>query len=218
MVSKIASTMVSTIVSTMVWTRSFRFSSVMILVLIVAGCQKPDEITEDIARRIILPRLTRPEVIYAEVPQRIFWGPTSPKDDYDEKAVRTIRNLEKAGLVTIEESHTDDSSTFIARTSKKGFSILGITPSARGPALRGHIAMKHYDGLKNFLRHPNDPTVASIEIVWHYESPTNLYELFETRINKPLNKEFATVTSIYWKDGGWRFGTIVGKTEPTAGK
>lgn len=199
----------------MVSTTWVRFSSVLILLAVAAGCQKPKALTEDIARRIILPKLTRPEVIYAEVPQRIFWGPTAPKDDYDEKALRTIRNLEKAGLVAIEESHSSDSSTFIARTTKKGFSVLGITQSARGPALRGHIAMKRYDGLKNFLRHPNDPTVGSVEIVWHYENPTNLYELFETKINKPLNKEFATVTSIYWKDGGWRFGTVVGKTEPT---
>jgi len=193
-----------------------RLSSALVLLLLVAACQKPKALTEDIARRIILPKLTRPEVIYAEVPQRVFWGPTSPKDDYDEKAVRTMRNLEKAGLVTVEESHTDDSATFTARVTQKGFSILGTTPSARGPAFRGHIAMKRYDGLKNFLRHPNDPTVGRVEIVWHYEKPTNLYELFETKINKPLNKEFATVTSIYWKDGGWRFGTVVGKTEPTS--
>lgn len=200
----------------MVSKTSVRVSSVLIMLAIVAaGCRKPNELTEDIARKIILPKLTRPEVIYAEVPQRIFWSPASPRDDYDEKAVRTIRNLEKAGLVSIEESHTSDSSTFIARTTKKGFSVLGITPSARGPALRGHIAMKRYDGLKNFLRHPNDPTVGSVEIVWHYENPTWLYGLFETKINKPLNKEFATVTSIYWKDGGWRFGTVVGKTDPT---
>lgn len=200
----------------MVSKTSVKFSSVVIiLAILAAACQKPKALTEDIARKIILPKLTRPEVIYAEVPQRVFWGPTSPKDEYDEKAVRTMKNLEKAGLVTVEEAHTSDSSTFIARTTKKGFSILGVTPSARGPALRGHIAMKRYDGLKNFLRHPNDPTIGRVEIVWHYDSPTHLYELFETRINKPLNKEFATVTSIYWKDGGWRFGTVVGKTEPT---
>jgi len=195
-----------------------RFSAAVVLLWVGVACQKPKELTEDIARAIILPKLTRPEVIYAEVPQRIFWDPKFPKDDYDEKAVRTIRNLEKAGLVTIEEAHTSDSTTYIARASKKGFNILGITPSARGPALRGHIAMKRYDGVKNFLRHPNDPTVGSVEIVWHYESPTNLYDLFETKINKPLNKEFATVTSIYWKDGGWRFGTVVGKTVPTGGQ
>ena len=46
------------------------------------------------------------EPVYAEVPQKVWWTPQAPKDDYDEKAVRTLRNLERAGLVDVTETLT----------------------------------------------------------------------------------------------------------------
>ena len=152
------------------------------------------------------------EPVYAEVPQKVWWTPKAPKDDYDEKALRTLRNLERVGLVTITATESADSATYVAKVTKKGFPILGTAPSYRGPVYRGHIADKRYDGLQNFVRHPTQPTVGSGELVWHYERPTALYPLFETKINKPLNVPFASYVSFWREKHQWKFDVIVAKT------
>ena len=95
----------------------------------------------------------------------------------------------------------------------KGFPILGTSPSARGPVYRGLICRKVYDRLRNFQRHPTEPTTGHGELVWHYANPTPLYSLFETKINKPLKKEFASLVSFYYKDRAWHFDVTVPKTE-----
>lgn len=177
------------------------------------ACGKPEPLTEQMARQIISRGSFKIEPVYAEVPQRVWWSPKAPKDDYDEKAVRTLRNLERAGLVTVTEKVEGDSAEYIAKVTQKGFPILGTAPSARGPVYRAKIADKKYDGIRNFERHPHEPTVGSADLVWHYENPTPLYEMFETRINKPLQKPFVTQISFWYEKRQWKFAVTVPKTE-----
>lgn len=180
--------------------------------LTVIGCQKPQPLTAEKAQEIVAGWSFRREPVYAEVPQKVWWSPKSPKDDYDEKAVRTLRNLEKAGLVTVTGSESGDSAEFIAKVTKKGFPILGTAPSHRGPVYRATICEKRYDGLRNFVRHPSEPTVGHGELVWHYANPTWLYPLFETKIDKPLNKPFASHVSFWHEKHQWKFEVTVRKT------
>ena len=190
-----------------------------LVVLAATGCQKPKPLTAEKAQEIVAGWSFRREPVYAEVPQKVWWSPKAPKDDYDEKAVRTLRNLEKAGLVTVTGSETGDSAELIAKVTKKGFPILGTAPSHRGPVYRATICEKRYDGLRNFVRHPSQPTVGHGELVWHYDNPTWLYPLFETKIDKPLNKPFASHVSFWYDKHQWKFEVVVRKTaaEPTAG-
>lgn len=154
------------------------------------------------------------EPVYAEVPQRVSFGPRSPKDEYDEKAVRTFQNLKQAGLIEFTETREPDgTSSYVATVTKTGFPILGTIPSARGPAFRARICEKRLEGIQNFVRHPNDPTVGRAEVVWRYVNPTAYYDLFETKINKPLNKPFVSLVSFYW-DKGWKFDVTIRKAEP----
>jgi len=182
-------------------------------VAFATACARPSELTEAKAKDIIREWAFKREPIYAEVPQRVWWTPRAPKDDYDEKALRTLHNLERQGLVTITESHPDaNSATYIAKTTHKGFPILGTAPSFRGPVYRAQIAMKRYDGLRNFVRHPTEKTVGHAELVWHYEEPTWLYPLFETKIDKPLNTPFVSHVSFWYEKHQWKFEVNVRKT------
>jgi hypothetical protein len=182
-------------------------------VLLVVACGKPDALTKEKAEEIIAANSYRREPIYAEVPQKVWWSAKAPKDAYDELAVRTLRNLERAGLVSVTETIIPDGATYIAKVTKKGFPILGTAPSNRGPVYRGKIAEKVYDGIRNFSRHPNEPTVGYAELVWHYDNPTFLYPMFETRINKPLKKPFTSQVSFHWEKQAWRFRVMVPKSE-----
>ncbi|HEX7193140.1 MAG TPA: hypothetical protein VF381_16330 [Thermoanaerobaculia bacterium] len=177
------------------------------------ACQRREPLTAQKAAQIIRGYQFAKEPIYAEVPQRVWWSTKSPQDDYDVKALQTLRNLEHAGLVTVIELHDRDTTAYTAKVTPKGFPILGTAPSARGPCFRATICYKKYDGLQNFERHPTDPTVGHAELVWHYEKPTPLYPLFETKMNKPLNKPFASYISFYYKDFQWRFDVTVRKTD-----
>jgi hypothetical protein len=180
---------------------------------LASGCQKAEPLTAAKAQEIIAPYQFNAEPVYAEVPQKVWWTPKAPKDDYDGKALRTLNNLARDGYVTVTGSETPDSGTYIAKVTQKGFPILGTAPSARGPVFRGRIAEKKYDGLRDFQRHPNEPTTGHAELVWHYDNPTPLYDLFETKINKPLKKPFASFVAFYFKDGEWKFGVTVRKAE-----
>ena len=180
--------------------------------LTLTGCQKPQPLTAEKAQEIVAGWSFRREPVYAEVPQKVWWSPKAPKDDYDEKAVRTLRNLERAGLVTVTGSETGDSAELIAKVTKKGFPILGTAPSHRGPVYRATICEKRYDGLRNFVRHPSEPTVGHGELVWHYANPTWLYPLFETKIDKPLDKPFASHVSFWYDKHQWKFEVVVRKT------
>ncbi len=183
------------------------------LVVALAACQRREPLTAQKAAEIIRGYQFAKEPIYAEVPQRVWWSNKAPQDDYDVLALKTLRNLERAGLVTVIELHDGDTTAFTAKVTPKGFPIIGTAPSARGPCFRATICYKKYDGLRNFERHPTDPTVGHAELVWHYENPTSFYPLFETKINKPLNKPFASYISFYYKDFQWRFDVTVRKTD-----
>lgn len=185
---------------------------VLLLSAFVAlGCSKPEPLTETKANEIVAGWMFKREPVYAEVPQRVWWSPKAPKDDYDEKAVRTLRNLERAGLVTVTEKVTADSAEYIAKVTKKGFPILGTAPSYRGAVYRATICVKLYDGLRNFVRHPSEPTVGHAELVWHYDNPTWLYPHFETKINKPLKVPFVSHVSFWYDKHQWKFEVNVRK-------
>ncbi|HEX7151523.1 MAG TPA: hypothetical protein VF618_08555 [Thermoanaerobaculia bacterium] len=182
--------------------------------LLAVACQREEPLTEAKARAIIEPYLQRREPTYAEVPQRVWWGPSSPKDAYDGLAVQTLRKLEQAGLVTVTEStRADGGMEYIAKVTQKGFPILGTAPSMRGPVYRGLICYKVYDNLRSFQQHPAQKTVGAAEIVWHYDEPTNLYPLFDTKINKPLKKPFFSHVSFWYEEHQWKFNVNVKKAE-----
>lgn len=186
----------------------------ILLALLLAACPKPEELTKAKAEEILRSYRPEREPVYAEVPQKVWWNAKAPKDDYDEKSLRTFDNLQRAGYLTYSGGPTPDGGmAYVAKPTAKGFPLLGTAPSARGPVYRGMIAFKRYDGIRDFQRHPNEPTTGRAELVWHYDNPTALYPLFETKINKPLNKPFASLISIYWKDGAWQFDVTVRKTE-----
>jgi hypothetical protein len=183
------------------------------LALVSAAC-KPQPLTAEKVESLLRGKILEREPVYAEVPQRVTYGPKSPEDDFDMKSVATLRNLERAGYITVSQSTEPDGTvTFLAKATQKGFPLLGTLPSYRGPVYRAKICEKQFDGIRNFIRHPNDPTVGRAEIVWHYDRPTSLYPLYETKINKPLNKPFATLVSIHWENHEWKTEVIVRKTD-----
>ena len=184
----------------------------VVLLLFVAACGAPESLDEATAERILTESSFEVEPVYAEVPQVVRWSERSPRDDYDEKALRTLENLERAGLVTVESTVSPEGETRVqARTTSEGFAILGTVPSARGPAFRARIASKRVDGIRNFVRHPSEPTVGRAEILWHYENPTRWYDLFETKIDKPIGEPLVTPVSIHWEEGAWQFRILARK-------
>jgi hypothetical protein len=184
------------------------------LLLLALSCQKREPLTAAKAEQILRDVRFTAEPIYAEVPQKVWWStPRFPKDEYDERSLRTFDNLKNAGLITVTGGPTAEGAEYIAHTTSKGFPILGTAPSARGPVFRGLICYRVYDGLRNFQRHPTEPTTGHGELVWHYTRPTALYPMFETKQNKPLDKPFVSLVSFYYKDHQWRFDVTVRKTE-----
>ena len=182
-------------------------------VVVLAGCARKEPLTAQKAEEILRSWGLPSQPTYAEVPQRVWWNPKAPKDEYDGKALATLRNLERAGYLTVRGSETADSGEYIGKVTEKGFRIIGTSPSLRGPAFRGRICDKVFDGLQNFQRHPTEETTGYGDLIWHYENPTPLYPLFETKIDKPLNKPFASQVAFYYKDNEWRFEVAVVKTQ-----
>jgi hypothetical protein len=184
------------------------------IVILAFSCARREPLTAAKAQQIISRYQFTKEPVYAEVPQRVWWNDGNPKDEYDGKAVQTLRKLQRAGLITVEESHSPDGTTsYTGRVTPKGFRIIGTAPSLRGPCFRATICYKRYDGLRNFVRHPTDATKGHAELIWHYEQPTPMFPLFETKINKPLNRPFASYIAFFYKDYEWRFDVTVKKTE-----
>ena len=187
------------------------------LLFVLGACQRPEPLTAAKAGQIVSAYQFKAEPIYAEVPQRVWWNARFPKDDFDEKSLRTFDNLKRAGLITVTGGATPDGASFTAKVTEKGFPVLGTAPSYRGAVYRGLICQKKYDGIRGFERHPTEPTVGHAELVWHYTNPTPLYPLFETKINKALDQPFASLLSFYYKDHQWRFDVMVPKTAPQSG-
>jgi len=85
----------------------------LVIVFCLLACARKEPLTPEKARAIIGQYQTVVEPVYAEVPQRVWWSPTAPEDDYDAKALRTLQNLERAGYVKIEERHDGVITSFI---------------------------------------------------------------------------------------------------------
>jgi hypothetical protein len=196
---------------------SVRRTLFILPILIALACQRAEPITAQKAGEI-LERYPKREPVYAAVPQKVWWDPQHPKDDFDEKSVRTLRNLEAGGYVTVTESQEGEKTTYTAKVTDKGFPLLGTGPSMRGPVYKGLICYKKYDGIRDFQRHPNEPTTGRAELIWHYDDPTPMYELFETKLDKPLGKPFASLVSFYHKDHQWKFSVTVRKTDVQSGE
>lgn len=188
-------------------------ASILIAAVLLAGCGAPKPLTEEFVRTLVLERAIDDEPVYAEVPQKVWWGPGYPKDDYDERALKTLRNLEKAGLVTLTQENDGETESWTAAVTDAGFPILGKVPSRRGRALRAKICEKKIDDVRNFIRHPTDPTVGSADLVWHYEKPTALYDAYETKIDKPLDVPFRSVVSIHNENGLWKLDLVIRKAQ-----
>lgn len=184
-----------------------------LLTLLVAACQPREPLTAAKAQEIIGAYEVHREPAYAAVPQKVWWDEQHPKDDFDEKSVRTLRNLEKAGYITVAETTDAHGSVYLGKVTQKGFTLLGTSPSARGPVFKALICYKKYDGIRNFQRHPTEPTTGHAELQWHYIDPTPFYELFETKGDKPLHKPFVSLVAFYYKDHQWRFDVTVRKTD-----
>ena len=185
---------------------------------IAAACHREEPLTKEKADEILKGYQFQREPVYAAVPQRVWWDPQHPKDDFDEKSERTLRNLQANGYITLTEVHEGERTIFTAKVAEKGFKLLGTGPSARGPVFKALICYKKYEGVRDFQRHPNEPTTGRAELVWRYADATPLYELFETKGDKPLDKPFASLVSFYYKDYQWKFNVTVRKTDVTSGE
>src|SRR5436309_2068192 len=100
--------------------------------LVLAACQPREPLTAAKAEQILRAYMFQREPVYAEVPQKVWWDERHPKDDFDEKSVRTFRNLERAGYVTVFERSDSHGSIYTAKVTDKGFHVLGTSPSMRG--------------------------------------------------------------------------------------
>lgn len=190
-----------------------RHLSIFLLTTVaMLACTEEPPLDSARAESIIRSRMFERQPAYAEVPKVVKWSPGSPKDEFDELSLETLTNLQEAGLVTVEETTGEDQTTLVtAETTPLGFRELGTVPSARGPALRGRIAEKVVDSIQNFERHPERPLVGRAEVIWHYENPTDLYPLFETKQDKPLDVPFKSIVSLSYGDRGWTVELIVPK-------
>src|SRR5581483_3333197 len=109
----------------------------MAALLIAAACQKREPLTAAKADAILRGFMFARQPVYAEVPQKVWWDEKHPEDDFDRKSVATLLNLQRAGYVTVTESHDAHGSVYLAQVTPKGFPVLGTAPSLRGPAFRG---------------------------------------------------------------------------------
>lgn len=186
----------------------------LILALLPLSCREAPPFDSTSAERIIRSRIFEREPVYAEVPTTIRWGPSYPMDEFDELSLSTLEKLERAGLVILKRSDEDGMSIVTATTTPSGFRELGTVPSARGPALRGRIGEKIFEEIRNFESHPSQPRVGRAEIVWRYQAPTELYDLFDTKQDKPIDEPFVSVVSITHGERGWSVETIIPKVKP----
>lgn len=176
------------------------------------GCGEPAPLNEERATEIILDQMFPEEPVYAEVPARVWWNEISPKDDYDGFAVTTLEKLRDAGLVTLEHTTSDDGGEeWLAERTAEGVRALGVVPSARGKAFRGRIATRIVDEMVSFEKHPSRAYDGRAEVRWTYQKPTELYPLFDTKIDKPLDTPFLSVVAVSRVKGDWKVETIIRK-------
>lgn len=190
-----------------------RLAQILIAMIALASCGGDEsELDASRAEAIIRSRMFATQPAYAEVPMQVRWGPGYEKDEFDERSLSTIRKLEEAGLVIVKTTTSGTTTVVSVETTPEGFRQLGTVPSARGPALRGRIAEKVLDDVVNFEPHPSRPLVGRAEVIWHYQAPTPLYPLFDTKQDKPLDVPFKSIVSLSRSQGqGWVVETLVPK-------
>lgn len=184
------------------------------VVLFLAACSGETvepELTASIAERVIMGSIHDSEPVYAEVPRRVSWSPHTPRDDFDGLSITTLEKMEDAGLVVLTRTGSSEEGSLQAELTGSGREILGIVPSARGEALRGRIAKRVFDGVRAFERHPERPDVGRAELVWHYEDPTPLHAIFDTKPDNQIGRPFSSVVAIHREGGIWRAEVIVSR-------
>src|SRR5712692_10428764 len=73
--------------------------------LLLIACQRAEPLTAQKAEQILRAYSFSRVPVYAELPQKVWWDEQHPKDDFDEKSVRTLNNLARAGYLTVDEKH-----------------------------------------------------------------------------------------------------------------
>src|SRR3977135_592245 len=91
------------------------------LLLLAVACQKREPLTAAKAEQILRDVRFTAEPIYAEVPQKVWWNPRFPKDEFDERSLRTFDHLQKAGLITVTGGATADGAAYVAHVTQSGF-------------------------------------------------------------------------------------------------
>ena len=189
-----------------------QISALLIMIGTIVSCGADESpLDAERAAAVIRSRMFVSQPVYAEVPMEVRWGPGYDEDEFDRRALSTIEKLEQAGLVVSETTSEKEMTVVSIETTPEGFRQLGTVPSARGPALRGRIAERVIDEIVNFERHPSQPEVGRAEVIWHYENPTPLYPLFDTKQNKPLDVPFKSIVSVSRTKRGWLVETVVPK-------
>src|SRR5512143_1468692 len=90
------------------------------LLLLALACDRAEPLTEQKARQVLERFMVQKVPVYAEVPQRVWWSAKAPKDDFDEKSLRTFDNLQKAGLITYKPFQSaDGKSGYVATVTPK---------------------------------------------------------------------------------------------------
>lgn len=185
------------------------------LILVIFACREPERLTPGIAREVIDSTMLQTEPVYAEVPVTVRWSPEAPMDEFDRRSIETLERLERLGLVSVEAAGDETRGTVTATTAPEAARILGVVPSVRGPALRGRVAEKRRTGIGELTLHPSDPRTGRVEVIWHYESPTQLHAAFAPVSDRPIGVPQATVLTLSWIEGAWRGKVVVRRTRPT---
>lgn len=190
--------------------------ALVVLLAVAASCTEPERLTRAAASEFVRDSFFREEPAYAEVPQRVVWSESSPTDDFDGRSIQTLERLKEMGLVTLEREGSPSDGSVTAHTTPAAARVLGLVPSARGPALRGRVATKMLDGVGSVDVHPGDPRTGRVEVIWHYASPTPLHAVFAPVSDRPLGEPQATVLSMRWSEGAWRAAVIIPRTRPAS--
>lgn len=190
--------------------------TLVLFALVAGGCGPPERLTPEIAEEVVMATMLETEPAYAEVPSSVRWSPESPRDEFDQRSITTLDRLQSLGLVTLRRTGDSSSGAVEASQTEQGRRLLGVVPSARGPALRGRVASRKLQGIGAFTPHPTDPRSARVEVLWTYEDPTPLHGAFAPVADRTPGVAHATVLSIGWIEGAWRGKILIRKTRPTS--
>src|SRR5437016_1824532 len=116
--------------------RSRSSQGFVLLLLLALACDRAEPLTEQKAREVLQRFMAQKVPVYAQVPQRVWWSAAAPRDDFDEKSLRTFDNLQKAGLSATKPIQTADGKTglraavaMIASVASRGKNPVSTTPA-----------------------------------------------------------------------------------------